>query len=400
MSWRFTAFQYQRHVNNGLIRVAIALVSLLVTLWLIRKICEKEIYFVAKKLKGKKLFKVLDSSSLIQLNNVLIKFIRFLVNITILTVFLNIVLSFFPWTYNLAARLYEIISKPVIDMYESFVATIPDLLVLAVIITLMRYIIKFVKMLFDQIKDGDVRIEGFYPEWADQTYRLVRLILIIAGGVAAFPYIPGSDSPAFKGISLFMGVLFSLGSTSAVGNIVAGLVITYMRPFKTGDFVQVSDTMGVVVDCRTFSLRIKTPKNVIVTIPNTEVTANHIVNLSRRSRKEGVILHTSITIGYDVHWRQVRDLLLKAASLTDNLLDTPEPFVLQKGLQDFYVEYELNVSTKFPHLSPRIYSQLHQNIQDQFSEADVEIMSPHYRHNRDGNETTIPSFKLMQDEEA
>ncbi|MDH5275865.1 MAG: mechanosensitive ion channel family protein, partial [Gammaproteobacteria bacterium] len=212
--------------------------------------------------------------------------------------------------------------------------------------------------------------------------------------VVIFPYLPGSGSPAFQGVSIFLGVLFSLGSTSAIANVVAGLVLTYMRPFRNGDRVKIADTVGDVLERDLLVVRVRTIKNVDVTIPNSMVLSNHIINFSACARDPGLILHSSVTIGYDAPWRQVHDLLTAAASRTPGIEKEPAPFVLQTALDDFYVRYELNATTSTPNRMAEIYSELHANIQDAFNEAGVEIMSPHYVAARDGSQSTIPADHL------
>ena len=214
--------------------------------------------------------------------------------------------------------------------------------------------------------------------------------MIVFALVAAFPYIPGSDSPAFRGLSIFMGVLFSLGSTSTVGNIFGGLMLTYMRSFQTGDFVEINGMRGTVMSRRTFSTRLKTPTNEIISIPNAQVSANLIKNYSNMTKSIGVNIGTSVTIGYDVPWRTVHELLLKSAEGVEDVMEDPAPNVLQLGLEDFYVTYRLVVATTRPDRMLHILSALHENIQDRFAEAGVEIMSPHYRANRDGGKPALP----------
>ncbi len=205
-----------------------------------------------------------------------------------------------------------------------------------------------------------------------------------------FPYLPGSGSPAFQGVSIFLGVLLSLGSTSAVANVVAGIVITYTRAFKVGDRIKINDTEGRVIERSSFVTRILTPKKTEVSIPNATVMNSHIVNFSSQAEQSGVTLHTTITIGYDINWQQVQKLLLYAAKKTEYVEEQPAPYVLQTALDDYYIEYELNVTTKRPNRMSTIYSDLHANILDSFQNAGVEIMSPHYRATRDGSEPTIP----------
>ena len=213
-----------------------------------------------------------------------------------------------------------------------------------------------------------------------------------------FPYLPGAQSAVFKGVSVFIGVIFSIGSTSVVGNLVASLVLTYMRPFKIGDRIRVGDIEGEIVEKTAFVLRIKTPKNEYITIPNSNVMSSHITNFNRSEDEGGVILFSDITIGYEVPWRKVHEMLLKAALMTEDLENEPEPFVLQKELGDFSVNYQINAFSKRPLYKDLINSRLHQNIQDIFSEEGIEILSPNYMAQRDGNTSTVPSVSVKKDE--
>ncbi|MCK4725330.1 MAG: mechanosensitive ion channel, partial [Anaerolineales bacterium] len=208
--------------------------------------------------------------------------------------------------------------------------------------------------------------------------------------VAAYPYIPGSDSPAFRYISLFIGFLLSLGSTSLVANIIAGIVLTYTRGLKVGDRVQIGETVGDVVDRTLLATRIRTIKHVVITIPNGIVLNSHIVNFSSTAQDRGLILNTKVTIGYNVPWRQVHMLLIEAALATDHILENPSPFVFQTSLNDVHITYEVNAYTREPELMATTYSELHQSIQDYFNTAGVEILSPTYSAWRDGNPSTIP----------
>ena len=207
--------------------------------------------------------------------------------------------------------------------------------------------------------------------------------------VVVFPYLPGSDSPAFQGVSIFVGVLLSLGSTTAVANVVAGIVITYTRAFRKGDYVFISDVEGKIIERTAFVTRIRTPKNVEVSIPNASIMSDKVVNYSTQAKKSGITLHTGVTIGYDVPWPTVQELLLSAAAACEHIESDPAPFVLQTSLDDNYVAYELNAYTRRADLRPRIYSELHSNILDAFHTAGVEITSPHYRAVRDGNEAAM-----------
>ena len=256
-----------------------------------------------------------------------------------------------------------------------------------------RYFLRLVRFFFAEVESGHVQFEGFYAEWAQPTYKLLRVVVIAFAFVMAFPYIPGSSSPAFQGVSVFFGLLLSLGSSSAIGNIVAGIVITYMRPFKIGDRVKMSDTIGDVIEKNLLVTRIRTIKNVDVTVPNAIVLGSHITNFSAHEKSEGLILHTSVTIGYDSPWVQVHELLIAAALVTESITQNKKPFVLQTALDDFYVEYQINAYTSDAKRMAVTLSELHKNIQNEFNRAGVEIMSPHYASLRDGNTITIPGTR-------
>ncbi|MCK5834918.1 MAG: mechanosensitive ion channel [Lentisphaeria bacterium] len=385
-------------LKDALINSAIATLVFIISLFLISFVAKKEAKYLARIVRVSKsklkFIAILEADNIVSMNKGLNTLIATIAKFALLLVYLAVVLNFFPQTVSLSKTISNAMTTPIQNSFYAFLDYIPELVTLIIIIYITRLILKTTRHFFKNVENGVVKINGFYPDWAPQTYGLTRIVIVVIAIVAGFPYIPGSGSPAFKGISLFIGVLFSLGSTSAVGNIFAGLVLTYMRAFSPGDYVEVNGTNGIVVDRRTFSLRIRTLKNTIVTIPNISVASNHIINYSRRARKEGVVLFTKITIGYDVPWKQVHELLIQAATSTDKVLKDPIPFVLQSSLDDFYVSYELNVTSRNPEMWPRIHSELHQHIQDLFMTANIEIMSPHYKHNRDGNETTIPTHGL------
>ncbi|MEE9368911.1 MAG: mechanosensitive ion channel domain-containing protein [Pontiella sp.] len=400
-----TADQYRldhttdSYVKGGIF-ATIATIIFLFIWFVVRKLSRKEIALIEAKFSGQQMFKFVDGDSVVTINSYLIRFVRFIIMAWVFIIYLNMVLSFFPWTFNLSARLFEMVTTPIVNFGNSFVDNLPKLFALVIVCAITSFVLRSLKHLFEQIGEGKVRISGFYRDWADPTYRLVRIVVIVFAAVVAFPYIPGSSSPAFKGISIFMGVLFSLGSTSAVGNIVAGLVLTYMRPFVNDDFVEISGLRGVVVSRGTFSTRLKTPTNEIISIPNASVSANHIINFSRMAEKGGVNVGVVITLGYDLPWRQVYELLTSSAKDVPDVLENPAPKVLQLELGDFYVKYKLIVTTKHPERRVPIRSNLSQNIQDNFAAAGVEIMSPHYRANRSGEATTIPAMEIDSENEV
>jgi small-conductance mechanosensitive channel len=308
--------------------------------------------------------------------------------------YVAVVLRFFPSTKYTSYRLTNWLFSELAAFGKTCIGYVPNLLLIALICLLTSYLIKLNRYIFEEIRSERLTIQGFYPDWAEPTAKLVRFLILAAAAIVVFPYLPGSESPAFKGISVFLGVLLSLGSTSAVAHGVAGTILTYMRAFQIGDFVRIGSEVGEVVEKTLLVTRICTQKNEVVTIPNGTVLGGVVVNYSAEARHNGVIFHTTVTIGYSVPWRQVHDLLISAAVGTADVLEEPAPFVIQTALNDFYVAYELNAYTVKPNNMQYIYSALHQNIQDRFNEAGVEINSPHYASLRDGNRTTIPNSYL------
>lgn len=310
---------------------------------------------------------------------------------------LSIAFSVFPYTRGWADRLFQLVWSPFKSIYLAVWNYLPNLLTIVVILIVMSYFIRLVKYIFTEIDSEKLHISGFHSDWAMPTYSIVRFLLYAFMFILIFPYLPGSDSNIFRGVSVFLGVLFSLGSSSAIANMVAGLVITYMRPFKIGDRIKIGDITGDVMEKTLLVTRIKTSKNEEITIPNASVLSGNTTNYSTLARTEGLIIHTTVTIGYDVPWKEMHQALIEAALRTDKILKEPQPFVLQTGLEDFYVSYQINAYTKESNLLPRVYSDLHQHIQDCCFEKGIEILSPHYRAARDGNMTTIPSSYLPKD---
>lgn len=320
----------------------------------------------------------------------LLRVVRVMLMIFTLYISLPLVFSFFPFTKGWSEQLFAWIWSPIKSIALSVWQYLPNIFTIAVILFVMYHANRIIKYFFKEIQFEKLHFPGFFPDWAMPTYGIIRVLLIAFCVVLIFPYLPGSDSDIFKGVTVFVGLLFSFGSSSAIANMVAGLVITYMRPFKKGDRVQVAGVTGDVLERTLLVTRLRTPKNEEVTIPNSSILNNNTVNYTTLAEKEGLIMHTAVTIGYDVPWRAMHEALIEAASRTDNLLSDPRPFVLQTSLDDFYVSYQLNVYTREANKQAGIYSSLHQHIQDVCAERNIEIMSPHYRANRDGGASTIP----------
>ena len=319
--------------------------------------------------------------------------VRTLLLIILLFTYLPLLFSFIPWTQGWVHLFYSYIEQPVFYVINGFIDFLPDLFFIIVIFYIIRYFTRVSTDIFDDIEHENIKFANFPKDLASPTKNMVNVIIYVFGLVMIFPHLPGSNSPAFKGISLFLGVLFSLGSTSAVSNVVAGIVITYMRPFKIGDRIEINGIVGDVIDKTMLVTRMRTSKNEEVTIPNANVINSHLVNYTANASEDGLILHTTITLGYDLAWEEANKLLVRAARKTHLIQKTPKPFVLQTSLDDNYVTYELNVYTKQANKMAAIYSELNTNLLDVFNEAGVEIVSPKYVASRDGNASTVPSQK-------
>ena len=322
------------------------------------------------------------------------KAVRLVGVLVLLYSYTSLVLGLFPWTRGYAHVLLGYVVAPLKILGRALADYLPNAFFIAVIVFISFYVIKLFRIIFAEIGKETITLPDFYPEWAEPTYKIVRLLVIAMTVIIIFPYVPGSKSPAFRGVSIFIGVLLSLGSTSAVANLVSGVILTYMRAFRIGDRVKIADTEGDVMEKTLLVTRVRTIKNVDVTITNSMVLSSHVINFSMSAKQEGLILNTSVTIGYDAPWRTVHKLLIDAALECETILKEPKPFVLQTALCDFYVHYEINAYTDQPQEMATTYSEMHEKIQDKFNEAGVEIMSSHYANVRDGNRTTIPDKYL------
>ena len=316
--------------------------------------------------------------------------IKWVLILLILILYLPLMFSFLPWTKGIVQDFYGYITEPVKFILNGLLDFLPNLFFIIVISLFARYVVRVLTKIGQEYENDNIKIKGFHKDWAKPTLNIVKIIIYAFALIFMFPYLPGSNSPAFKGVSLFLGVLFSLGSTSAIVNLVAGIVITYMRPFQIGDRVRIGETLGDVIEKTALVTKIRTIKNEDVTIPNASIINSHLWNYTRNASNLGLILHTSVTIGYDVPWETVNKLLIKAALKTTLTQRDPKPFVLQKSLDDFYVNYEINAYTKQAKKMALIYSELHKNILEAFNAAGIEILSPHYNAIRDGNDISIP----------
>ena len=360
--------------------------------WLFRKLKVR-----IQKLKDTRLkpisiqnYELLDTQRQVNLLIFLSNLLRYVIMLLQLLITVPLLFAIFPQTKGLAYQIFSYIWNPIKNILVGIVDYIPNLFAILIICFAVKYLVRLVHYLSREVEAGRLKFGGFYPDWAMPTYHIIRFLLYAFMIAMIYPYLPGAKNGVFQGISVFVGLIISLGSSTVIGNVIAGLVITYMRPFKLGDRIQLNDTTGNVIEKTPLVTRIKTPKNEVVTIPNSFIMSSHTVNYSASAREYGLIIHSEVTIGYDVPWRQVHQLLIEAALNTPGVIDDPRPFVLETSLSDWYPVYQINAYIREADKLAQIYSDLHQNIQDRFNEAGVEIMSPHYMAMRDGNESTIP----------
>lgn len=379
----------------SLIRIGLTLLVLLVAMivvWLINKLYKKALtllpqktdkYIKSLKFKGYTFLTIKQEVTVILFAvNILRWFLIFLT----LYLILPIIFSIFPPTHEWADALFDFLLLPFKTIFLSVWNYVPNFFSMLIIFIVFRYLIRFVRYCFKGIASGKLKISGFYPDWAMPTFHIIRILLWALAFVMIYSASPLAESRVFAGVSVFLGVLVSLGSSSAIANIVAGLVITYMRPFKEGDRIQFGDKVGDVIEKSLLVTRLRTIKNEEITIPNSTILTGNTVNYSVFSQNEGLIIHADVSMGYDYAWQDVHQALLDAASKTDKILKSPKPFVLQVSLDDFYVTYQINAYTRDANAQAEIYSELNKNIQDIFYERGFELLSPHYEVSRIGNE--------------
>jgi small-conductance mechanosensitive channel len=351
----------ERLVNNSLLAVA-ATALFAVLLWASSRLlkwlvewAERNVHRVGRDLASKT-FHLFHASQLWTLVAGLLRLLRTVTYLALIYFYLGL----YPWTRPIARTLIRFIINPLESLWLGFVAALPNLIFLIILWLVMGFVLRLTRAIFRAIERGRIRMEGFESEWAMPTYKIVRILLIAFALVIAYPYIPGSDSLAFKGVSVFIGVLLSLGSSSYIANLLAGLSMTYRGTFREGDRIQVGDTIGVVDELKVMTTRIRTPKNEMVIIPNSKILTTDVTNYSQLAKTEGLLLHSSV------------------GSRTEGVEKEPRPFVLQTSLGDFAAHYQINAYCHDVSNLPRVYSDLHANIQDVFNENGVQIMSPAY----------------------
>ncbi|MCL2214749.1 MAG: mechanosensitive ion channel family protein [Treponema sp.] len=368
--------------------IALAIVAgqifLIWLIWLLFKRLENRLENTGKNIIKPlviKKFQVLTARQIVKTLEVFLRILKYIITALQLFLTIPIIFSLFEATKNLASTLFGYILNPLKNIALGAIGYIPNLFTIAIIIIITHYVLKGLKFFADQIKIGKLKIPGFYTDWAAPTYKIFQVLLWAFTVAIIYPYLPGSDSRAFQGVSVFVGVIFSLGSSTAIGNLVAGIVITYMRPFKIGDRVMIKEITGFVVEKNLMVVRLKTHKNEYVTFPNLIILGSNIINYNTScdEDEEGLIIFSEVTLGYSIPWQTIHDILVNAALNTDYIQKRPKPFVLQTKLDDYYACYQINCYTKDVSKVPQIYTLLYENIQNGFKESGIDLTSAHYR---------------------
>ena len=344
-------------------------------------------------------YEILNTEKQVKLLLVASRLVKFIVVILQLLISLPIIFGIFPSTKGLALQLLDYFLVPIKKIFFGVIGYIPNLISIFVIWFAIKWLVRLTHYVAQEIEKGNLKFNNFYPEWAMPTFNIVRILLYTFMIAMIYNYLPGSDSGVFQGISVFVGIIISLGSSTLIANLMAGLVITFMRPFRIGDRIKLNDTVGDIIEKTPLVTRVKTPKNEIVTVPNSFVMSSLTTNYSSSAQEYGLIIHTDVTFGYEVPWQQVHQLMIQSALATPHIEAEPRPFVLQTKLDDWYVVYQINAYTRHPEKMSAIYSDLHQNILDIFHEAGIEVMSPHFMGVRQCEQPFIPEKQSQGKEE-
>ena len=342
---------------------------------------------------------LLRSDQLYRAATVSVRVVAWLVGLAAVYIYLTFVLTTFPWTRSWGHALGHFLVETLTSLGLAVLGAIPNLFVVALIFVATRFVVVLARSIIGAAAQSRIVLLGIHPDTAAPTRRIVTVLLWLFAVALAYPYLPGSSSEAFKGVSVFVGLLFTIGSAGLVGQAMSGLVLMYSRSFKVGDFIEAGGVQGTVVELGLLSTRLKTPKNEYVSMPNNVVVGRAVTDYSAAGEHDQrLFIYSSVTIGYDTPWRRVHELLIAAARRSDGVLADPAPFVLQRALDDSYVEYQVNAAIDSARAAelPWLYSTLHGSIQDAFSEAGVEILSPTYHAARDGNASTVPGDRRQE----
>lgn len=329
-----------------------------------------------------------------------VNIMRWFVIVLLLMLAIPMIFSVFPPTKSLAMVLFSWILTPIKSIFYSIVDYLPKLIRIIIICLCFKYLIRGIKFLAGEIENEKLRIPGFYADWARPTFTIVRFLLYAFMMAMIYNYLPGADNSVFQGISVFVGLIVSLGGASAISNMISGMVITYMRPFKLGDQIKLNDTIGNVVEKSAFVTRLRTPKNEVITVPNAFIMSSQTTNYTASAQEYGLIIHASIGIGYDIPWQKVHECLVRAAKATKGTLQDREPFVLELQFRDFDTLYQINAYVDHTNNLSEVYSQLHQNIQDVFNQQGIPIETPFLKQDRSDTYTPrADKLRELQEEQ-
>lgn len=388
-SWQNVAIRW----TKALLVVSVIAILIILTSRLFNKLSvflARNQHQYVKEIKIKK-YELFSKRYLYELFQRFIKALRYIIIGILIYVGITFLLSIFPATQHFTNLLFHWIVDPIKRVAVSIYDYLPNLIEVVILIILFRYIIRLIRYFSLEVEKGELKIRGFHPEWSKPTYAIIRLILIAFCIILVFPNLPGSESKAFQGISVFIGVLLSLGSSSAISNSIAGFIITYMRPFRKGDWIKVGETIGYVKEKSLLVTRITTINNEDVTIPNSTILTSQTTNYSATKNHDGLAISAEVTMAYAVPWRTIHEILLKAAELTPHLNRSKKPFILQKSLESYYVRYTINVYTKQPEKMYYIHTELLKNIQDCFNHAGLDLHLPQQISIIENNATTYPA---------
>ena len=361
--------------------IVVQILFFLLTIKLIRWLRRKIIDGLGGKIKplAAKDYVLLNMNQLKRILLALTRTLQILLIILQLFISLPLLFSIFPETEKFTWNMINYVWSPLRDTVLSLIHYFPNLVKIIVIIMVVRWILKGLRHLSDEIAVGRLKIDRFYQDWAQPTYHIIRIFVVAFTLVVIWPWLPGSESGIFKGVSIFVAALFSLGSTTTIGNLISGIIITYMRPFLVGDYVAIGDREGEVVEKNAFITRLKDIKGNIITVPNNSILSQQTINYTAAIRDgQGTVVHSVFTFTYKVPRQTIEEYLLEGASRCQLLLKEPKPFVLVTALEDFYTRYEINGYTTQTDRLFEVYSELHKNIIDVFSEHDLDPTSSHF----------------------
>ena len=380
----------------GVAQAVVVTILFAVVLWLLARVNRGATAAVARATE-RQLARLISGEELVRRTNIL-RYVRRSISLVLLLLAIGVgylwftfVLRRFPYTRPWGESMRALLIDRVSVFGQNALAYLPDLFTVVLILFAARLLVRLLHLVFVNVEEQRVTLLGVYPETAATTRKLLTALLWIFALVVAYPYLPGSNTDAFKGVSVFVGLMISLGSSGLINQVMSGFTLTYSRALRRGDYVRVGDVEGTVTHIGTLSTKLETPRREEITIPNAVMVSQRVINYSRHSGA-GVFMPTRVTIGYDAPWRKVEALLLSAAAATDGVRQEPPPMVFQTALQDFYVEYTLLVCLTEQARRGLIFDRLHANIQDCFNESGVQIMSPHYEADPDGTKI-VPKAK-------